>query len=257
MNNRNPLISCICITKDKPDLLMRAITCFEGQTYSNKELIVLYESNDTLTDSFFKKNTFNPMIKVVVVESLPKKKLGELRNLAIRIATGEYICQWDDDDWYHARRLENQYDFIRSSDFKGSILNQWIVYDCESKNAYLSNCRLWEGSILCKKDILMLKEYDNLSLGEDTPVITYLSAHNYLKTMEGHAHLYIYVRHGKNTWGTEYWKTLFEWSTKLSSEESLTITKIVNQEFPLRTASSLLDEIFLSKFEGTDRLQND
>ena len=48
-----PLISCICITRNRPGYLSKAIVCFKQQTYPNKELVILYEEDDLLTAAFF------------------------------------------------------------------------------------------------------------------------------------------------------------------------------------------------------------
>src|SRR5436305_1073460 len=34
--------------------------------------------------------------------------VGDLRNLALEHATGDFIVNWDDDDWHHPRRIEVQ-----------------------------------------------------------------------------------------------------------------------------------------------------
>ncbi len=36
-----PLISCICVTNKRPEMLTRAIQCFKRQTYPNKAFILL------------------------------------------------------------------------------------------------------------------------------------------------------------------------------------------------------------------------
>ena len=105
MNHEYPLISCICVTYRKPALLERAIRCFESQTYPNKELVILYEDHDEPTVTYITGHTFSPGIRCICTPGNPKKTLGELRNIANNAAKGEFLCQWDDDDWYHPSRL--------------------------------------------------------------------------------------------------------------------------------------------------------
>src|SRR6187399_197150 len=108
-----PLISCLCITRNKIPLLKRAIHCFRNQTYPNKELILVFEDNDNDTKSFVKRLK-DKNISIYEIPSTPKLSLGELRNISIHKCKGEYFCQWDADDWYHNRRLETQIDYILS-----------------------------------------------------------------------------------------------------------------------------------------------
>ena len=45
--NHFPLISCLCITKNSENLVNLSIDCFRKQIYANKELIVVYEDDNT------------------------------------------------------------------------------------------------------------------------------------------------------------------------------------------------------------------
>jgi len=49
INNRPPVISCICVTRKKPALLERAVRCFLIQSYQQKELVIVYEDDDQVT----------------------------------------------------------------------------------------------------------------------------------------------------------------------------------------------------------------
>src|SRR5579872_5490009 len=74
MNNNEPLISCLCITRKKPHMLSRAIRCFMEQSYSNKELVIVYESDDMATIELVKDPAIhcNPVIRVLEVNASPK-----------------------------------------------------------------------------------------------------------------------------------------------------------------------------------------
>src|SRR5688572_4791529 len=95
----HPLISCLCVTRGKPDKLVRAIECFDAQNYPNRELLVLCEEDDAATRQAVDQLVHSgAAIEKLVVGVSPKRSLGELRNLAVRHCRGEYFCQWDDDD---------------------------------------------------------------------------------------------------------------------------------------------------------------
>jgi len=244
MNSLSSLISCVCVTRKKPELLQRSIDCFLAQTYPNKELIILYEDDDVATERFIGKGfPTESGIRLFRVSAYPKMALGELRNVAIQAAMGELICQWDDDDWYHRCRLEEQYNMLFQEGRHGSILTQWLVYDGLTETSYISNVRPWEGSILCRKSVLQQKAYEDKPLGEDTATIEYLVSMDSLHLIDGMPGLYIYVYHGNNSWDYEHWKEIFQCSTALSAADSLIVSDILNGKYPIGEASLLVDLI--------------
>jgi cellulose synthase/poly-beta-1,6-N-acetylglucosamine synthase-like glycosyltransferase len=244
MHSQSSLVSCVCVTRNRPDLLKRSIECFLAQTYANRELIVLYEDDDTATEEFVG-NGFSPDsgVRLIRVPAYPKMTLGELRNVAIKIARGEFVCQWDGDDWYHMNRIELQYRKLFTEGRHGSILTQWLVYDGVTETAYISNERLWEGSILCRTRVLQEKAYEDKPLGEDTATIEYLASRGSLCLLNEMPGLYIYVYHGNNSWDYEHWSAIFEASTALSATDSGIIADILNGRYSVSEGSVLLDGI--------------
>lgn len=247
MTNMFPVISCICVTRAKPAMLERAIGCFSAQVYPAKELIIVYEEDDDATIAYLQSCHFisQERIRTVCAEINPKKPLGELRNLGINAASGEYICQWDDDDWYHANRLYEQLRVVQESGNDGSILANWLVFDAVTNKAFISNRRLWEGSILCRKSTLLLKPYEGVHIGEDTPTIDYLAELNLLQPIEHLPCLYIYIYHGGNTWHHAHWSYIFECSTPLREKDSAMIAAILDGRYSPTSASFILDEIMI------------
>jgi len=238
-----PMISCICVTRGKPSLLMRAVECFETQTHKHKELIVVFEDDDYITREACKRVS-KLFIKMVEIGASPKRTLGALRNIAIAEASGEFVCQWDDDDWYHCRRLEIQLKAIRQTGFPGCFLARWLVFDTVCQKSFISNQRIWEGSILCRKDVIIQKPYPDLVKGEDTEVLEYLYANDYLIGLDDPS-LYIYVYHGRNTFGREHWEYIFECSAEVSADTNDEIVSILKQQNNSTEASGLLDQHFL------------
>jgi glycosyltransferase involved in cell wall biosynthesis len=234
-----PKISCLCLTEKRLELLKRSIRCFLSQSYKNKELIVVYKDSDVATEKYI--NTFSGnLIKGVKVDGSLKLSLGELRNLSIQNSTGAYFCQWDDDDWYHPRRLELQIKFTINSNRSGSILSNLIIYDSSSGESYLSFKRPWENSIFCrKKDVVGKFRYPSLNKQEDTAFVENLLIGNRLNIVT-HPPLYIYVFHGKNTWNQDHFNHLFGKSLKLSSELSNEIKNILLEEYNPDIAASIL-----------------
>jgi glycosyltransferase involved in cell wall biosynthesis len=240
MRTELPLISCICVTYKKTHLLDRAIKCFEAQTYPNKQLIILYEDIDTETKFFTANHKFSGNCKIIGVDGVPKRTLGELRNIAIDSADGEFICQWDDDDWYHINRLEYQFNVTRLSGKCGSLLRHWLIFDSTQQKLYISHARNWEGSILCEKRLFRLKTYDNCSKGEDTGVVEYLIDCGCLTARHDAPGLYMYVYHGRNTWDLNHFNEIFKCSQVIDTE-GLDISQVVT--LAPAEASCIIDEL--------------
>lgn len=110
--SNEPLVSCLCVTHQRVDLLKRAIDCFRNQSYDNRELLIIYEDLDIETADYVEKIT-NPQIFLLKVKSALKLTLGDLRNMSIRKCNGTYFCQWDDDDWYKDNRIEYQMKILK------------------------------------------------------------------------------------------------------------------------------------------------
>jgi glycosyltransferase involved in cell wall biosynthesis len=250
MSIKLPVITCVCVTRNKPLMLKRAIACFTAQSYPAKELVIVYEDDDSSTEKLVNEAEIisRDDIQLVRIKSVPKTTLGELRNIGINAARGGFICQWDDDDWCHKNRLTEQYNVIMKHDREGAVMTQWLVFDAIDKVAYISNKRVWEGSVLCKKTALQLMPYENKSIGEDSATIDYLVSQNCLHLMNDVPGLYIYVYHGSNTWNFEHWNYIFECSTALSYDHSLCIADILNGKYSVYAGSLLLDKMLQNEY---------
>lgn len=214
------LISCICITYNRIVLLKRAIECFKSQDYPNKELIISYPENDQLTKYTIDELVTDKTLKIIILERAKEVSLGTARNQAITIANGDYICIWDDDDWYHTNRLSYQLRCIQSSEnnYKASILSRLLFYDSINQKAYLSFYYTWEGTLMCKKTIFTDNQYSNKNIGEDSNIIDFLDATQSLYHISDVPFLYIYIFHNDNTWDHDHFNSFFERSELLGED---------------------------------------
>ena len=240
-----PLISCICVTKNGPFLLKRAIRCFEAQTYPNKELIILYQEHNLLTKDFLTSEVCNSLIKVFSVKQ--SYTLGALRNYAIENSNGDFFCQWDDDDWHNAFRLDFQYNAIKTNSYDACVIDQWIIFDALNERACLSNKRFWEGSLLCSKELFFKKKYGNISRGEDTPFIQYLSYNKFLYLIKGMPNLYIYTYHGGNTFNQDHFYELFAYGKLITLPVTAEINKILKSEYDVLEGSHFLNALLVNE----------
>jgi glycosyltransferase involved in cell wall biosynthesis len=213
-----PLISCLCITENRPVFLNRAIACFCRQTYKNKQLVILYKENDLVTKNYIDNNIFQNSIKTVKVPNDPINRLGAIRNISVQEADGEYICIWDDDDWYHMDRLSIQYYTLVNLKKQASVLSQYFIFDAVTSKVYLSFKRnYWENSLLSEKSIFLSKKYPNISKGEDTFLVDYLFNADKLSIIDNKAYLYVYTYHGCNTCDHSHFLKLFARSVEIPS----------------------------------------
>ena len=80
MTNKCPLISCVCVTHNRPNMLERVIKCFEYQTYNNKQLVIVYEELDKLTKAYIDSHTFSNNIKIIInIRRIEKHKYPKIR----------------------------------------------------------------------------------------------------------------------------------------------------------------------------------
>lgn len=214
-----PLISCICITNRRPVLLEKAISYFISQNYPNKEMVISYPKGDKLSRELIK-NYQNQEIQLISMEREEEESLGYARNQAIAKSKGDYVCTWDDDDWYHSSRLSFQFNSMQTkgSGYQASVLTRIILLNVISQQAYLSFPYTWDGTILCKKEVLMQNQYGYANKAEDTHVIKFLSSKKMLFHIEDAPFLYVYIYHGKNTWDYKHFEYFTSKSEVLSEE---------------------------------------
>lgn len=86
-----PLVSCQCITYNRPELLEEAIESFHRQDYEcDKELVILNDGAQTLVYD-------HPEVKIIN-SPIRFNSIGEKRNACVALCKGDVIFPWDDDD---------------------------------------------------------------------------------------------------------------------------------------------------------------
>lgn len=253
----NSLISCICITQKRVPQLARTIMCFLNQTHTHKELVILFEAKDTETGKYAIEGPYakHPLIKWLRVNKPEDMYLGQLRNYAIERATGKFICQWDDDDWYHPEKLSFQLTELIENKTLANVLGYEIIYDAVARNSYLSCLRYWEGTLLCYRELALSNPYPNLKRGEDTPVIKALLDKRAIHLSRLITPLYIYTYHGSNTWDYNHFSGFFPYC-KLLPEEINTAIESVMDDYTDSSKIRLLNELFKDQFKSENRKIN-
>lgn len=229
MKTDYPLITCICITYNRISLLKKAVSYFIAQDYPNKELLVSYPQKDKLTEHVVDKLIAENSTTIRSLKRPDQMKLGDARNLAIAESNGEYICTWDDDDWYHPSRLSYQmyYLYTVGKELNACVLKQIILYDKTTEKAYASFYYPWENTLLCKKDVLNEFPYISKDQGEDSGIIDFLEGSQQLYHLPEVPFLYIYIYHSNNTWGYAHFKSFINRSELLNQEWTNSIIQLI------------------------------
>ena len=93
------LISVIIPTRNRPELLRRAIASVVAQDYRPIELIII----DNLSDSAVEVDPGD--LECVVHRNSAMLNLPTNRNLGVSMSSGEFVSFLDDDDWYTPNKL--------------------------------------------------------------------------------------------------------------------------------------------------------
>jgi len=192
---KKPLISCLCVTKN--DSVRKAVAYFQKQTYDNKELILVSEMNNENLSYLQEVAANNGDIHFTMIGDMIT--LGDLRNISVAEANGEYVVQWDDDDYFHEERIEIMYNaLIAQPDKEAAFLRTVMIHDKIANRVALS--RNWggvEGSMIAKTKAMI--DYQSLNKAEDTAVRDYFLRRG-MGVLVDRPDIYTYILHGENTW---------------------------------------------------------
>ena len=188
------LISCLCPTRNHPDIVIRAIRCFQGQTWENKELILVADEDNPYIEDLKKFTSENIKLFYAPKGSI----LGAIRNISVDNAKGEYIAQWDDDNIHHKDRLLMQYNAIIHSKKEACFLKRVLIHDMINGNKGISKAgRGIESTIVALKSALP-KYNPNTKIAEDLPARIFFMS-NGRGIIINEPQLYIYNIHDNNT----------------------------------------------------------
>lgn len=126
-----PLISVIVPIYQVEKYLHKCINSILEQSYSNIECILIDDGSQDgcpqICDEYAKRDE---RVKVIHKEN---GGLSAARNTGLDIASGEYICFVDSDDWIHLEYIEKMYKAIRETEADIAICDMQYVYE-ESYN---------------------------------------------------------------------------------------------------------------------------
>jgi glycosyltransferase involved in cell wall biosynthesis len=103
-----PLVTCIIPTKNRPQLVSRAIKSVLRQSYEKIEIIVIDDSTNTDT----RQTLAEFGSKIIYIKNDLSKGAPYSRNIGLREAKGEIISFLDDDDIWVQQKIESQLKLI-------------------------------------------------------------------------------------------------------------------------------------------------
>lgn len=101
----NPLVSVIITTRNRKEMLKRAVESVLKQTYSDLELIIV---DDHSTDGTSRGSIGHDDARIKYLRNEACRGANFSRNTGIRASRGELVCVLDDDDAWLPTKLEKQ-----------------------------------------------------------------------------------------------------------------------------------------------------
>jgi predicted O-methyltransferase YrrM len=167
-----PLVSCIMPTADRRMFVPHAIRYFQRQNYTNRELIILDDGSDPVSDLVPK----DPQIRYIRMQE--RRSMGAKHNLACEQARGEIIVHWDDDDWFADWRLSYQVaELVKHPPMTVTGLSRVLFYRLTDRRAweyvYPGQQRPWVcGSTFCyQKEFWLRHPFPDMNEGADTAFV--------------------------------------------------------------------------------------
>lgn len=210
---RKPMVSLICPTWNRPEYLRHAVSLFHQQTWTHSELIVVDDSDKG------KQPDLSSFPRVKHLKLGDKLSLGEKHNLGHAMATGDVLGFQDDDDWWHPRRLVRQLDPLvmgtaQIVGFRRGVVLQagdpvtwWNLAPKANHRSWIGNGSLGflipihDGSALYSREILSTgARFPHRTMNEKVDFLNAAVKAGATWTVIPNDDLFVYVRHGKNTW---------------------------------------------------------
>ena len=211
-------VSCLMLTLDRFEHFERSFACYCRQTYSARQLIVVCDGAMPYVErigTLIRQRRRQDVKLVYVAERLP---VGALRNIAIEIAEGPLVCQWDDDDLYHPDRLRLQIEHMESLDRPVSFLVDQLQFFWDQRELYWCDWSfgptggIIPGTILARKDVLP-RYPGGVTYHEDLALVKRIGELGIpVARLAGKGYLYVYSYHGANNFQREHHVAITKWA---------------------------------------------
>ncbi len=111
-------VSIITLTKGREKQLLKCINSVYEQTYFGSiEHVIIHDSSQFVAQEADRLIEIGKNVKLIAADTIPKSKdvipfyipsrLAFMRNYAVTLCDGEYICYLDDDNWIATNHIES------------------------------------------------------------------------------------------------------------------------------------------------------
>jgi len=181
-------------THNRAKYVPMAIRCFYQQGYPDLELIIVDDGTEPLT--------IPNDDRIRYIHLTARTTTGAKRNLGAENATSEIIANWDDDDWSHPHRIEDEVRRLHNSRKSVTGYNQTVIYEVTHKKFMLNlggPPYLASGtSQMYWKQWWKQHQYPNVSFGEDSVFAREARLADQL-AIAPVGKMMVALRHGRNT----------------------------------------------------------
>ena len=125
MDQKPPLVSVIVPTRNRANLVARAIQSVLDQTYRHIECIIVDDGSSDETRQVVEEFTDE---RLVYLRHETQRHASAARNTGIAYSRGELIAFLDDDDEWISRKLEKQVELLLSLHEKVGMVYCWMDY---------------------------------------------------------------------------------------------------------------------------------
>jgi glycosyltransferase involved in cell wall biosynthesis len=209
-------VSCLMVTRDRPVLAKRAMRCFAEQTHRNRELVVLSEGGPRARGALERHAAALGLDNVrFLPEPQPDMTLGALRNVALGEASGDVVCQWDDDDCSHPDRIRAQLERMLADKARACFFTDQLHYredDCSVRWIDWTiggpdvRGHLIPGTLMMFRDARFRypETGPHARRGEDSVLLDALLNTVAVSGAHDLGYLYLYTYHGRNTFDSAH-----------------------------------------------------
>lgn len=190
--NHNALVTAVMITGKTPQhepLARLSVEAFLAQTHPYRELVII-------NDGTYRLDIKSDKVREIRLPKRSGQHLGALRNIGLENAKGQFIIQWDDDDWHHPDRIATQLRSCRPDGCTMLLKQIRCSLLTGGANVYQNQSGI-HGTIM--HGWPMDVHYPNESRGEDSDFQKRFGGKRRVIIAAGEW-LYMRFFHGRNTW---------------------------------------------------------
>ena len=123
-NSSSPEVSVLIPTRNRPELVKRAIASVQAQTFTDFEILVTIDGPDPTTEAALE-SLQEPRLRWIVHPE--NRGLPAARKTGIESALGSWVAYLDDDDEWMPTKLERQLELAARSKYRLPIVSSQLV----------------------------------------------------------------------------------------------------------------------------------